>query len=245
MSGAEQHVNRFPTLHVAHIVPPHPACHAQKKKKKTAAAAGDGEAAVADDDEDGEVPAAGEAAESGEPAAKSASQVKREKQKIAAARKKAEAEAEGGAAAAERKEGEMRAAAAAISWSTELRGIKTWTSFPAAEKGGQPQTWPPSVPIAKMFPSGNVPMGQNCEYVGDQAWRTTKAELREMERIHNIQYQELRTAAECHRQVRARHGCGMPTHKSARHARPLAPSRTCTATVGSGHTDSLSNTNAK
>jgi len=177
----------------------------KKKKKKTGGDTTNGEAC---EEEEAEMingtaePSMEEASSNGEPVAKTASQIKREKQKAAAARKKAAAEAEGNSTEAERKEGEMRAAAAAIAWSTEMRGIKTWTSFPAPEKGGTPQTWPPTVPISKMYPSGNVPMGQQVEYIGDQQWRTTKAELRELERLQNIQYQELRTAAECHRQVR-------------------------------------------
>jgi methionyl aminopeptidase len=177
----------------------------QKKKKKPAAGFADPEAGEVEAAADDEVPAAAHAdgAEDGEPTAKTASQIKREKQKAAAARKKAEADAVGSTSEAERKEDAMRAASAAISWSTEMRGIKTWTSFPAAEKGGTEQTWPPTVPVSKMFPSGNVPMGEQVEYTGDQQYRTTKAELRELERLQNIQYQELRTAAECHRQVRA------------------------------------------
>lgn len=178
----------------------------QKKKKKPAAGAVDPDAGEVESAADDERPAAMQAEgaeEGGEPAAKTASQIKREKQKAAAARKKAEADAVGNTTEAEQKEGAMRAAAAAISWSTDMRGIKAWMSFPAAEKGGMEQTWPPTVPVSKMFPSGNVPMGEQVAYIGDQQYRTTKAELRELERLQNIQYQELRTAAECHRQVRA------------------------------------------
>jgi len=177
----------------------------QKKKKKPAAGAVDPDAGEVESAADDERPAAMQAEgaeEGGEPAAKTASQIKREKQKAAAARKKAEADAVGNTTEAEQKEGAMRAAAAAISWSTDMRGIKAWMSFPAAEKGGMEQTWPPTVPVSKMFPSGNVPMGEQVAYIGDQQYRTTKAELRELERLQNIQYQELRTAAECHRQVR-------------------------------------------
>jgi hypothetical protein len=175
-------------------------CPVQKKKKKAAAGAVDQEAGEAEGDAGVEPPAEG--AEDVETSAKSASQIKREKQKAAAARKKAAAEATDGTAEAEHKEGAMRAAAAAMSWSTDIRGIKAWMSFPASEEGGTAQTWPPTVPVSKMFPSGNVPMGEQVDYVGDQQYRTTKAELRELERLQNIHYQELRTAAECHRQVR-------------------------------------------
>ena len=33
-----------------------------------------------------------------------------------------------------------------------------------------------------MFPGGGVPRGEEVEYTGDQQYRTTKAELRELER---------------------------------------------------------------
>ena len=38
------------------------------------------------------------------------------------------------------------------------------------------------VPVVRMFPGGDVPRGEEVEYTGDQQYRTTKAELRELER---------------------------------------------------------------
>jgi methionine aminopeptidase type II len=137
-------------------------------------------------------------------AAKSASQIKREKQRAATARKMAAA-AEADAAA------EVAAVANAASsekmallWSTQMLGIGKWTSFPPPERGGTPQTWPPTVPVARQWPSGDVPRGLEVEYESEWASRRreTAEELRERERLHTIDYQEVRTAAECHRQVR-------------------------------------------
>ena len=148
------------------------------------AAAPAGDADGADDDADGA--AGGERSEA---------QKKRYKKKAAAARKKAAAESGEG-------DGTMPIFDVKHTWSTELRGIKPWGSWPTPGKGGKPQTTPPSVPVADQFPDGELPHGVEMEYEGDNRYRTTKAELRELERLHNISYNEVRTAAECHRQVR-------------------------------------------
>ena len=128
---------------------------------------------------------------------------KRDKKKAAAARKKAAAELEEGG-----DEGGGEDARTLVydvngtAWDTMLRGIKRWGPYPVPEKGGKRQTTPPTIPVLEQFPSGNVPKGEEVEYEGDNRYRTTSAELRELERLHNISYQEVRTAAECHRQVR-------------------------------------------
>lgn len=93
-------------------------------------------------------------------------------------------------------------------WSTEIRGIKPWgPSTPAAE-GARAQTFPPTIPVAELFPSGVFPCGQECAYThadwNSGAQRETQEELRERERIHTINYNEIRRAAEVHRQVRRR-----------------------------------------
>jgi len=126
----------------------------------------------------------------------SAAKKKRDKKKAAAARKKAEAAEAVESPAAGRPTGTDAL------WCTEIRGIGQWAGFPAPEPAGKAQTWPPSVPVTAMFPSGNVPVGEECEYRDENRYRTTSEELRAMERLHSINYQEVRTAAECHRQVR-------------------------------------------
>ena len=45
-------------------------------------------------------------------------------------------------------------------------------------------------------------MGEVQEYGGKNAFRTTSAEKREAERLISYDYEKVRRAAECHRQVR-------------------------------------------
>ena len=158
-----------------------------------AAAATEGTAAMSIDD-------AG--AQEGGDGEMSAAKKKREKQKAAAARKKAEAAAAG----SEGGGGTVPVFSTEPEWSSIIRGIKPWGKFPAPEKGGKPQQlggeWGLTTPVLEQFPSGEVPHGWEVEYAGEQQKRITDAEKRELERLHNISYNEVRTAAECHRQVR-------------------------------------------
>lgn len=64
------------------------------------------------------------------------------------------------------------------------------------------QTYPPTLTIAEQFPNGKFPEGEICEYGGDQNNRISAAEYREKERLFTDDYEALRKAAECHRQVR-------------------------------------------
>ena len=129
----------------------------------------------------------------------SAAKKKREKKKASDARKKAAA-AEGGAeggAADEVDDG--------TPWSSEIRGIKPWGAYPKCEKGGKQQTLACTVPVLQQFPSGRMPIGEEVAYIYDAnsaRARIRPEELRERERLHSISYDEVRTAAECHRQVR-------------------------------------------
>jgi len=59
-----------------------------------------------------------------------------------------------------------------------------------------------SIPVAEQYPGQDFPMGELQEYIGDNAFRTTSAEKREMERLMSYEYEKVRKAAECHRQVR-------------------------------------------
>ena len=176
----------------------------KKKKKKKAGADGDAEpmddgaaaaegaTAAADADADG----GGD--DDGEAGGDSASKKKREKRKAAAARKKAAAAEAGGGGGG----GGGASVGGDAEWSTEMRGIKQWRVFPKPEPKGRPQTWPPTVPVLAQFPSGEVPLGEVCEYKDHNTYRTTSAEMRELERLQSTSYQEVRLAAECHRQVR-------------------------------------------
>ncbi|KAJ3041127.1 Methionine aminopeptidase 2 [Rhizophlyctis rosea] len=70
------------------------------------------------------------------------------------------------------------------------------------EKAATQQTEPPSIPVSKFFPNGIFPEGELQEYKNDNTYRTTSEELRAMERIEADRYNDLRRAAEVHRQVR-------------------------------------------
>jgi methionyl aminopeptidase len=65
------------------------------------------------------------------------------------------------------------------------------------------QTDPPSVPVHKYFPSRIFPVGEIQEYVDNNSFRTTSAEMRERERIESDLYNTVREAAEVHRRVRS------------------------------------------
>ncbi|KAG2325475.1 hypothetical protein Bca4012_040000 [Brassica carinata] len=64
------------------------------------------------------------------------------------------------------------------------------------------QTDPPTIPVVKLFPSGEFPEGEIQQYKDDNLWRTTSEEKRELERLEKPIYNSVRQAAEVHRQVR-------------------------------------------
>ncbi|XP_041976582.1 methionine aminopeptidase 2 [Aricia agestis] len=79
------------------------------------------------------------------------------------------------------------------------------------KKGGKgvQQTDPPTIPIAELFPDGNFPEGQIMEHGPAEGIdeRTAKdrfssEEKRALDRMHQDIYQEIRHAAEAHRQTR-------------------------------------------
>eukprot|EP00271_Cylindrocystis_brebissonii_P018170 TRINITY_DN5030_c0_g1_i3.p1 TRINITY_DN5030_c0_g1~~TRINITY_DN5030_c0_g1_i3.p1 ORF type:complete len:434 (+),score=100.85 TRINITY_DN5030_c0_g1_i3:117-1304(+) len=77
------------------------------------------------------------------------------------------------------------------------------TTAPAASSTDGPhQTDPPSIPVVDLFPSGLFPKGEEQRYKDDNLWRETSEELREQERIEHPIYNDMRQAAEVHRQVR-------------------------------------------
>eukprot|EP00441_Pelagodinium_beii_P038408 CAMPEP_0197629138 /NCGR_PEP_ID=MMETSP1338-20131121/7122_1 /TAXON_ID=43686 ORGANISM="Pelagodinium beii, Strain RCC1491" /NCGR_SAMPLE_ID=MMETSP1338 /ASSEMBLY_ACC=CAM_ASM_000754 /LENGTH=500 /DNA_ID=CAMNT_0043200155 /DNA_START=60 /DNA_END=1562 /DNA_ORIENTATION=+ len=80
---------------------------------------------------------------------------------------------------------------------SHLRKVKNWL---AVEKCRQNPEF--SIPVSEQYPELDYPLGQCVEYVGTNAFRTTSAEKRELERLSNYDYEKIRRAAECHRQVR-------------------------------------------
>ncbi|KAI8330374.1 peptidase M24, structural domain-containing protein [Chlamydoabsidia padenii] len=70
------------------------------------------------------------------------------------------------------------------------------------KKGPKTQTEPPTVPVSKIFTSKVYPVGECHSYRDDNLWRTTSEEKRAEERDHENDYNDLRRAAEVHRQVR-------------------------------------------
>ncbi|CAG8801931.1 17835_t:CDS:2, partial [Dentiscutata erythropus] len=56
--------------------------------------------------------------------------------------------------------------------------------------------------VSKFFPDGKYPIGEICEYKNDNLKRITNEEKRHLDRIHFDAYNDLRKAAEVHRQVR-------------------------------------------
>ncbi|KIP11684.1 hypothetical protein PHLGIDRAFT_63205 [Phlebiopsis gigantea 11061_1 CR5-6] len=68
------------------------------------------------------------------------------------------------------------------------------------------QSEPPRVGLSKIFPDGNYPEGELEDYRDDNAWRTTSEEMRYNERMimqdPEQTYNNIRKAAEVHRQVR-------------------------------------------
>ena len=56
------------------------------------------------------------------------------------------------------------------------------------------QTSPPSVPVAHMFPDGNFPLGEICEY-NDNLQRMTNEEKRAMDVLTETEQKELRHAS--------------------------------------------------
>ncbi|GBB88426.1 hypothetical protein RclHR1_00150022 [Rhizophagus clarus] len=71
-----------------------------------------------------------------------------------------------------------------------------------ASNGKITQTEPPSIPVSKFFPDRNYPEGEICEYKNDNLKRITNEEKRHLDRMHFEDYNDLRHAAEVHRQVR-------------------------------------------
>jgi len=69
--------------------------------------------------------------------------------------------------------------------------------------GEYKQTNPPEIPVSQQFEKGKFPIGEIQEHNYDHnRHRITDAELRAKERIFEDDYDNLRRAAEVHRQTR-------------------------------------------
>jgi len=68
--------------------------------------------------------------------------------------------------------------------------------------GPKLQSDPPRVPISELFPDGNFPEGEICNYKDDNLWRVTSHEKKALDRSQLDIYNDIRQAAEAHRQVR-------------------------------------------
>lgn len=71
------------------------------------------------------------------------------------------------------------------------------------------QSSPPRVPVSVFFPSGEYPVGECSDYLGDNSWRTTSEEKRHLEKLAAQEdplspdnYNAIRRGGEVHRQVR-------------------------------------------
>jgi len=76
-----------------------------------------------------------------------------------------------------------------------------------AAAGGKTQTDPPTLPVSDLFPDGNFPEGQILEHPNAQndqkaKDRYTSEEARAVDRLQLDMYNEIRQAAEAHRQTR-------------------------------------------
>jgi len=79
---------------------------------------------------------------------------------------------------------------------SELRRLNNWNELRCA------QTWPPTIPVHTLAKAVAYPKGEEQEYVGGQAYRTTSAEKRAAEKMNEEDIMKARRAAEVHRQVR-------------------------------------------
>jgi methionyl aminopeptidase len=70
------------------------------------------------------------------------------------------------------------------------------------KKGVSGQTNPPSIGLSQLFKDGVYPEGEWQSYKDDQRWRETSEEKRQLERLEFDMINEVRKAAEVHRQVR-------------------------------------------
>lgn len=82
---------------------------------------------------------------------------------------------------------------------TFIRKLGDW------KEGEWKQTNPPTIPVEDQFPDAIYPKGLHMDYTRKEcAHRTTQEELREKDKLSESALNDMRKAAECHRQVRKR-----------------------------------------
>jgi len=154
----------------------------KKKKKKSAATSGDAapaaEASAAPADEPAADADDGEEAAEGEEGAGAAKKKKKKKKPAA-----------GG--------GGGKTCTLPAQDNSTLRKLREWLAVENSRQCPEMTT-----PVVEQYPEGDYPTGQIQEYIGGNAYRTTSAEKRELERLNQYDYENIRRAAECHRQVR-------------------------------------------
>ncbi|KXZ49245.1 hypothetical protein GPECTOR_22g837 [Gonium pectorale] len=99
-----------------------------------------------------------------------------------------------------KKRGKKKAGASGAEGAAGAASAAPSTSARPGEK--LEQTSPPSIPVRLLFPDGKYPEGEWQSYKDDNLWRETSAEKRELERLNWDMINEVRRAAEVHRQVR-------------------------------------------
>mmetsp|Transcript_32225 Transcript_32225/g.73692 ORF Transcript_32225/g.73692 Transcript_32225/m.73692 type:complete len:500 (-) Transcript_32225:70-1569(-) len=174
----------------------------KKKKKKKKKAKGPGTAIEGSGDADVTVGAADAAA----PVAKEAEEGDGEEDA-------AEGEDGAEAGAAKKKKKKKKSGGGGTNGAAPSSGVKTFklpaqdnscfrmvADWPANEHSRQSPEM--NIPVGDQYPAADFPLGEVQEYTGDNACRTTSAEKRELERLHGYDYEKIRRAAECHRQVR-------------------------------------------
>ncbi|KAH8171417.1 metallopeptidase family m24 domain-containing protein [Sarocladium implicatum] len=70
------------------------------------------------------------------------------------------------------------------------------------KKNPSVQSEPPRVPLKQLFANKPFPVGQEVEYLNENAYRTTDEEKRHLDNLNSDFLQDYREAAEVHRQVR-------------------------------------------
>ncbi|KAK3996738.1 MetAP 2 [Cladorrhinum sp. PSN332] len=70
------------------------------------------------------------------------------------------------------------------------------------KKNPTEQSDPPRVQISQLFPNKTYPKGEEVEYIGENAYRTTNEEKRHLDNLKSEFLNDYRHAAEAHRQTR-------------------------------------------
>jgi len=79
---------------------------------------------------------------------------------------------------------------------SSMRLIGNWAEGPTK------QTNPPTIRVDDQFPDKKFPVGEVSDYVLENSFRTSSAEMRQKDQLMEGALNDMRKAAECHRQVR-------------------------------------------